>query len=181
MKTDRLYAVYDDVVSRCFYTEQMAHEGGGMNLLIIGFCGLVFFGAAAGCNLYATGKMRDKIHASRLARRDLSNEINELQATLISKREEKKLAISKLRIAKSERMMQKGGMDIRPSSPRFAAGEFEQELVSQKVITPRELERVKNYRKSTACPYNLAETIVMLGYASRHDVDEIKAKYPQVK
>ena len=155
-------------------------HGVGMNLLVLCFGGLIFFCVVAACNFAATAKMKEQILASRHERRNLLNEINELQASLISKREEKKIAISKLRIAKSESLMQKEvGLDVSPSSPRSAAGQFEEELVSQKVITPRELERVKNYRKSTSCPYDLAETIVMLGYASQHEVDRIKAKYPQ--
>ena len=151
-----------------------------MDLLLMGFGGLVFFCVLAGCNFYATAKMQEKIHSSKQARRELNKEIHELQATLISKREEKKLAISKLRMAKSESMKQKEvELDMCPSSPRSAAGQFEEELVSQKVITLRELERVKNYRKSTSCPYDLSETIVMLGYATQHEIDRVKSKYPQ--
>ena len=151
-----------------------------MDLLVLGFCGLIFVCLAAGCNFFATAKMKDKIYASKKARRSLNGEVTELQAALISKREEKKIVINKLRMARAESSSQKEvGMDESPSTPSGAHGTFEQELVSQKIITERDLDRVKKYRRSTSCPYGVAETIVMLGYASQHDVDYVRAKYPQ--
>jgi hypothetical protein len=151
-----------------------------MDLLVLGFCSLIFVCLAAGCNFFATAKMKDKINASRHARRSLNSEVAELQAALISKREEKKIVISKLRMARAESSSQKEvEKDVSPSTPSETHGTFEQELVSQKIITDRDLDRVKNYRRSTSCPYGVAETIVMLGYASQHDVDFVKAKYPQ--
>lgn len=150
-----------------------------MDLLVLGFCGLIFVCLAAGCNFFATAKMNDKINASKQERRSLHSEVSELQAALISKREEKKIVISKLRMARAETSSQKEVvMDVSPSTPR-SAGSFEQELVSQKIITERDLARVKKYRRSTSCPYELAETIVMLGYAHQRDVDSVRERYPQ--
>lgn len=151
-----------------------------MDLLLLGFCALIFLCIVAGCNFYATAKMQEKIRSSRKQHRVLRGEIRELQAALISKREEKKIALSKLRMANAETSAQKAAdADTASTSLSSARGQFEEELVSQKVITPRELERVKNYRKSTSCPYGIAETIVMLGYATQYEVDRIKARYPQ--
>ncbi|SIO01010.1 hypothetical protein [Halodesulfovibrio marinisediminis] len=149
-----------------------------MDLLVLGFCGLIFVCLVAGCNFFATTRMHDKINASKQARRALHNEVSELQAALISKREEKKIVINKLRMARAESSSQKEVvMDVNPSTPSRAQGNFEQELVSQKIITERELDRVKNYRRSTSCPYDVGETIIMLGYASQHDVDRVREKY----
>lgn len=151
-----------------------------MDLLLLGFCGLIVVCLAAGCNFYATARINDKINASKQERRALHSEVSELQAALISKREEKKIVINKLRMARAESSSRKEVvMDANPSTPSRTQGNFEQELVSQKVITERDLDKVKKYRQSTSCPYDIAETIVMLGYAPQHDVDRIKDKYPQ--
>ncbi|MEZ0575952.1 hypothetical protein [Halodesulfovibrio aestuarii] len=148
-----------------------------MDLLVLGFCGLIFVCLAAGCNFFATAKINDKINALRQDRRSLHREVSELQAALISKREEKKIVISKLRMAKAESSSQKEVVkDASPSTPSDTRN-FETELVSQRVITQRDLDKVKKYRRSTSCPYGVAETIVMLGYASQQEVDVVRAKY----
>lgn len=151
-----------------------------MDLLTLGFCGLIFVCLAAGCNFFATAKILDRINASKQARRSLNGEVAELQAALISKREEKKIVINKLRMARAETSSQKEvAKDVSPSTPSCAHRSFEQELVSQKIITEGDLEKVKKYRRSTSCPYGVAETIVMLGYASQHDISSVSKRYNQ--
>ncbi|WP_290921616.1 hypothetical protein [Halodesulfovibrio sp.] len=151
-----------------------------MDLLVLGFCGLIAVCFIAGCNFYATAKMNEKINTFKQSRRALHSEVSELQAALISKREEKKIVINKLRMARAESSSQKEVvLDESPSTPSSAQGTFEQELVNQRVVTERELEKVKQYRRSTSCPYSVAETIVMLGYASQHEVDGVKARHSQ--
>jgi len=93
-------------------------KGVGMNLLVLGFGALIFICLVAACNFFATAKMKEQIHTARQARRVLSNEVSELQATLISKREERKIITSKLRLARVESKTQKeAGKDFRSSTP----------------------------------------------------------------
>ncbi|MCT4628222.1 hypothetical protein [Halodesulfovibrio sp.] len=148
-----------------------------MDLLLLGFGGLVLVCLAAGGNFFATAKMKEKIHATKHARRTLNDDVSTLQAALISKREEKKIVVSKLRMARIECKSQKSGASCNASgSAEGPEDKFEHELINQKVITPRELERVKKYRRSTSCPYGVAETIVMLGYATKAEVDQIAVR-----
>ncbi|OBQ50273.1 hypothetical protein [Halodesulfovibrio spirochaetisodalis] len=149
-----------------------------MDLLVLGFCGLMFVCLVAGCNFFATAKLKEEIYSLKQSRRTLTEDMNELKAALISKREEKKLIMSKLRMAKHESNTQeKFSFDAGTDKSNVASDMFEQELLNQKVITPRELERVKKYRRSTSCPYDVAETVVMLGYATQSEVDRVKAKF----